>query len=139
MPLSTRASIASSFMLFGLTSEEMFGASSLCEVWFPALTGLSHATMWSCGVKPRFVPSWNIAVKRFAASLWEPSPLLPQHTLMIALTCFSHCKLHGHGLACWLALWFFITMYRELHLYPYPLSCPFISVLSCFPPTVFFL
>lgn len=43
---------------------------------------------------------------------------------MIALTCFSHCQLHGHSLALWRALCIYTIMYRELHLCPYKFSSP---------------
>lgn len=91
---------------------------------------------WSCRGKPRPVPSQRITVKRFVASLWKQ---FPSSTLVIALACFSHCKLCGHSLALWPVLYIYIIMYWELHLCPYTLLLPLISLSSGFSTIVFFL
>lgn len=58
---------------------------------------------------------------------------------MIALTCFSHCKLCGHSLALLPVLYIYLIMYGELHLCPYTLLLPLISLSSGFSTIVFFL
>lgn len=111
-----------------------WGIISVCNVVSSWLA--SHVpTTWSCRGKPRSVPLQSITVKRFLASLWKQ---FPSSTLMIALTCFSHCKLCGHSLALQPVLYIYIIMYRELHLCPYTLLA-LISPSSGFSTTVFFL
>lgn len=96
----------------------------------------SHVpTTWSSRGKPRSVFSQSIPVKRLVDSLWKQ---FLSSTLMIALTCFSHCKLCGHSLALWAVLYICIIMYRELHLCLYTLLS-LIALSSGFSTTVFFL
>lgn len=135
VPLKSRISITSSLCYLFLQAKKWLG-HHLCVKCGLLLWLASHMpTPWSCRGKPRSVPSQSITVKRFVASLWKQ---FPSSTLMIALSCFSHCKLCGHSLALQPVLYIYIIMYRELHLCPYTLLA-LISLSSGFSTIVFFL